>query len=424
MEGLEFSKKNIYCIAFLNRICIFASLLCIINMKSIDNIPHILKYMGSKREILNFVGTAIHDLNVNSRWLCDLFAGTSIISAAFNDEYNVISNDIQEYSSILAKMYSLNLKEDLPCDFSRKVVDQAEFLKNEWINNHKEFNFKYDKINIYNDLKMLERNQQDLINRNFNIGFNFFTKNYSGTYWSYDQCVWIDSIRAIAEKYKETSGYYAIISALIFAMSYSSQSTGHFAQFRDVTESNMDDILLYRNKQIRDLFTKKMDELISVLDEKCTNKIKVTSLDYLDCLRTIENNTIVYADPPYSNVHYSRFYHVIETLVRYDNPVLKYKGRYREDRYQSVFDKKSQVKDAFKNLFIGIKEKKSHLVLSYSNNGLISEDDLLEIAKDVLGKDYLIDVRSKNYIHSKMGRADENRMNVNELLILFKRVIQ
>ncbi len=147
-------------------------------MKSIDNIPHILKYMGSKREILNFVGTAIHDLNVNSRWLCDLFAGTSIISAAFNDEYNVISNDIQEYSSILAKTYSLNLKENLPCDFSNKVVGQAKILRNEWIHNHKEFKFEYNRIDNYNDLKLLERNQQNLINCNFNIGFHYCPKKF------------------------------------------------------------------------------------------------------------------------------------------------------------------------------------------------------------------------------------------------------
>lgn len=205
-------------------------------------------------------------------------------------------------------------------------------------------------------------------------------------------------------------------------MSYASQSTGHFAQYRDVTKSNMNDILIYRHKSIWNLFSKKFEELITKLNEDTKFEYKITSLDYIDCLRIIKENTIVYADPPYSAVHYSRFYHVIETLVRYDHPVIKYKGRYRDDRHQSPFDKKTEVKNAFKLLFEGVRNRKSHLVLSYSDNGIISEEEILSIGNAVFGKGYECSQQSKEYIHSKMGRADECQLDVNELIISYRRL--
>lgn len=387
-----------------------------------QNIPHLIKYMGAKREILEYVTDAIQDLGTDSEWLCDLFSGTSVITASLKDEYNIHTNDIQQYSSVFGNTYLLNLNRLIPPQLLQTIEDRAFFLVSEFKERYPQFEFDYSNITNYSDLAKLEKGQQSLISFDFGIGFNLFTKYYSGTYWSYEQCIWIDSIRAIAEDYIGTPSYYAILSALIFAMSYTSQSTGHFAQYRDVTESNMNDILIYRHKSIWNLFSKKFEELISTLNTDTHFKYKVTSLDYMDCLRVIEENTIVYADPPYSSVHYSRFYHVIETLVKYDHPIVKYKGRYRDDRYQSPFDKKTEVKNAFKLLFEGVKNRKSHLVLSYSNNGMISQDDILKIGNSIFGKNYECSLQSKEYIHSKMGRSDEHKLDVNELIISYKKV--
>ena len=377
--------------------------------------------MGSKREILYLINDAIKELHADSSHFCDLFSGTAIVSAAFLDQYNVISNDIQKYSGVFANTYASNMADELGPDFVADVKSKTQILVNKWYNTFPKYKFNYENINTFDSLLEIEKQQQKLIFENFGLGFSLFAKNYSGTYWSYEQCVWIDSIRAVAEGYKGTVGYYAILSALIFAMSYASQSTGHFAQYRDVTRSNVNDILLYRRKNLYSLFEKKLDELVLLKIPCNDNTITVESLDYMDCLRIIPENTIVYADPPYSAVHYSRFYHVIETLVRYDHPHLEYKGRYRDDRFQSPFDKRKEVARAFRLLFSAVDERKSHLILSYSDNGLLTYDEILEIGKQVLGYQYDISLKGKNYIHSKMGRSDKNRLEVNELLFSFKR---
>lgn len=390
-------------------------------MVAIEKIPHLLKYMGSKREILYLINETVEELHADSSCFCDLFSGTAVVSAAFLDQYDVISNDIQKYSSVFAKTYASNMAEELKPEFLTDVKHKSQMLVDEWYDAFPDYTFGYENVNSFESLLEIEKQQQKLINKNFKLGFSLFAKNYSGTYWSYQQCVWIDSLRAVAEKYKDTVGYYAILSALIFAMSYASQSTGHFAQYRDVTKSNVNDILLYRTKDLYSLFEKKLEELVHFNIPRNNHSMKVKTLDYLDCLRIIPENTIVYADPPYSAVHYSRFYHVIETLVRYDHPHLEYKGRYRDDRHQSPFDKRKEVAKAFKLLFDAVNEKKSHLILSYSDNGLLKYEELLEIGYQALGNHYDISLKGKNYIHSKMGRSDKNRLEVNELLFSFRR---
>lgn len=384
-------------------------------------LPHLMKYMGSKRELLDFIISSINDLDIESNWFCDLFSGTSVVGCSLKDEYNVQINDIQIYTSIFANTYLPNINKLINSTELEKIKDRVLFYVDEFYRKYPDLIFDYNSIDNYENLTRLEIQQQNLIYSNFEIGFHLFAKYYSGTYWSYTQCVWIDSIRAVAEEYKGKSDYYIILSSLIYAMSYTSQSTGHFAQFRDVTESNMHDIMLYRIRDIWTYFEKKFLEILNMVDVEATNRYTITTLDYLDCLRLIERNTIVYADPPYSSVHYSRFYHAIETLIRYDYPNVKYKGRYREDRHQSPFGKKTEVKNAFGKLFKGVKNKNSHLILSYSDNGMITQDEIMEIGNSIMGNQYKGDIQVKEYIHSKMGRSDIHSMGVNELIISYKR---
>lgn len=391
-------------------------------MTDYQKIPHLMKYMGSKREILDFILSSITNLNIQSDWFCDLFAGTSVVGCSLRDQYNLQINDIQSYSSIFAHTYLSNIKKRVKKDKINEIENKVQFLVSEFASKYPELNYTYSSNLNFLQVEKLEKDQQALINRDFDIGFHLFTKYYSGTYWSFNQCIWIDSIRAVAEEYKGTPEFYLILSSLIYSMSYTSQGTGHFAQFRDVNEHNVGDILIYRCRDIWPLFEKKFLELINNLDVTMNNEYRITSLDYIDCLRIIEENSIVYADPPYSSVHYSRFYHAIETIVRYDYPQIKYKGRYREDRHQSPFGKKTEVVNAFISLFENIKLRKSHIILSYSNTGMISQQEILNIGASVFGSRYTSEVLTKEHVHSKMGRSDEHNMDVNELIISYQRI--
>lgn len=390
-------------------------------MHNSDTIPHILKYMGGKREILNDIDSAIANMEVATDTFCDLFAGTSIVAFAFSDKYNIISNDIQQYSSIFAQTYLTDYSTILDiATIVDEICKEAAELVKEVDERYPDFKFEYKEEISFAEMQLMEDEQMSLITKEFDDGFSFFKKSYSGTYWSYEQCKWIDAIRCVAEHRSNTTLYPAILSSLIYAMSYCTQSTGHFAQYRTLSAKNYKSVLQYRLKSVSDLFRKKLTELLATVPQ-CTHEHRTSTLDYVDCIETLPEGSLVYADPPYSAVHYSRFYHVLETLVKYDNPKLEYKGRYRDDRYQSPFDQNSNVRTAFKRLFRAIDEKKCHLLLSYSDNALLPQDEVMAIAQECFLDRYTIVTHTKPYTHMKMGRSDEYKMEVHELLISFKR---
>ncbi|WP_429843926.1 DNA adenine methylase [Brevibacillus sp. FIR094] len=388
-----------------------------------ENVPHIIKYMGSKRNILDFVIQGIEDCYLGGA-VCDLFAGSSVLSGSLRSSVPVLSNDIQVYSAILAKTYLSNYDWNKHPNILNEIVEEATERAETFFAAFPDLVFDYNVPLTIEEFNELEKKQQKLIDKDFSgFQYHLFAKDFSGTYWSFRQCVWIDALRSVAEDYKKTPFFYAIISSLMFAMSYNSQSTGHYAQYRDAnTESSMNDILIYRQKEILPYFIRKFEEFQQVLGEN-TLPHQVISMDYLDCLDMLEPDTTVYADPPYCFVHYSRFYHAIETLVKYDYPEVKYKGRYRTDRHQSPFCIRSKVTKAFQMMFVKIKNKHANLVLSYSNTGMIELDKLQSLAEKCFGNAYTVEVRSQGYLHSTMGRRDDKSREVKEWLLLAKRRI-
>jgi len=384
-------------------------------------VPHITKYMGSKRKILDFVIGSINDIYKDGM-VCDLFAGTSVLSGALGKLVPIHSNDIQEYSAILSKTYLSNYDWQ---QISNTLLEDVLIAASEHV---KVFKEKYSNLNYTYSAEMkikqfiqLEKKQQKLLDHNFDGSlYHLFTKYYSGTYWSFEQCLWIDALRRVAEDYKDTPVYYVILSSLMYSMSYCSQSTGHYAQYRDAkSESSKNDILIYRLRDIRLYFETKFNQLKQHLGSNSLNHT-ITSLDYRKCLDIMEPGTLVYADPPYAFVHYSRFYHAIETLVKYDYPQVDHKGRYRSDRHQSPFGRRTEVKQAFQALFLGVRMKKSNLVLSYSNTGMIALEEIMQIAKDIMGKNYDVSYKEQDYKHSTMGRSDDKSKDVKEYLVIAK----
>lgn len=385
-------------------------------------VPHIIKYMGSKSSLLKYLVESFNEI-YEGEDICDLFSGTSVLSGSLGKEVTMHVNDIQRYSAVLAKTYLGNYCwADYP-NLIEEVIKIAQKHVEKVHNLYPKLNFAYHHDMPLNEFNGLEQQQQELIYSDFiDIEHHLFIKNYSGTYWSFEQCLWIDAIRIAAEKYSKSPVYNTILSSLMFAMAYNAQSTGHYAQYRDANNpGSMNDIIIYRKKEIVPYFEKKFKELIEFTGQ---NQFQHTtsSLDYRECLEIIPEGTLVYADPPYNFVHYSRFYHALETLIRYDYPDVLFKGRYRTDRHQSPFCKTSEVVGAFEELFQGIKNKKAKLVLSYSNTGMISLEKILQLAKTTLGNSYVVYSKAIDYKHSTMGRVDDKSREVKEYLVIAKPV--
>ena len=115
---------------------------------------------------------------------------------------------------------------------------------------------------------------------------------------------------------------------------------------------------------------------------------------------------VLYADPPYTRDHYSRFYHVLKTIARGDDPSISRvtvggstalsRGLYRADRHQSPFCIRSQAPAAFERLFAGARRHDAPLIVSYSPYAsgtaarpkprLLTIPELVELAKAEFGQ--------------------------------------
>lgn len=386
------------------------------------NAPNFIKYMGSKSSLLDEVMAGINAVYGDERQVrtvCDLFSGSGTLSGALRNSVPMISNDIQEYSRVLSLSYLKSYQwDEYPEDILERIVDRATEVHNDFRASFPDYQFDYIDGMEMPQVQELEALQQDLLTHDFrNHPYHLFVKNFSGTYWAYDQCVWIDSFRAVADEYHGTPLYNLILSSLMFAMAYNAQSTGHYAQYRDVQdEKNMNDILIYRRKEIVPMFSRKFHEAKQRLGVNNFDH-QALAMDYRDCLAIIPHNSIVYADPPYQFVHYSRFYHCLETLVKYDYPDAEHKGRYRQDRHQSPFCIRTQVNAAFRSMFELIAASESDLVLSYSNTGMITLEDIQGMIEQAMGPTYQIEVDLVNYNHSTMGRREDKNREVQEAII-------
>ena len=83
------------------------------NMELQKTFPSVVKYMGSKTDVLDLIEKGFNFFKDDEHEVvCDLFAGSATLSAALRNKVNIISNDIQMYSSVFASVYLENYEWD------------------------------------------------------------------------------------------------------------------------------------------------------------------------------------------------------------------------------------------------------------------------------------------------------------------------
>lgn len=412
-----------------------------------------MKYMGSKRELIEDIRELIISNYSGDGAVLDLFAGTCGVGMALRDIAPIYSNDVQSYSgliaegvlgvrlppmqqneiwSLLAKKYEHNfdaLASIIPTQLeaSRKYIgnltwnedSRLEYIKfMDDISNHV---LKNSTTNL--ELVALRNGYFERSEKNNQL-FPYLQTTYlfSEMYFSTEQAIAIDSliyaINSLRGSYSSLKK--PLMAALIHAYSYSSAGTGHFAQFRDMsTLDSVKDVFHYRKHSVIDYFLRKAEEIIKASqNNKFPEENEAHQEDYEKLLNdstVMKKIGMIYADPPYSFVHYSRFYHAIENLARYDYPVVEHKGRYRGDRHQSPFCIKTKASGAFERMFEASYRHKKPILVSYSNTGMITLENLVDIAERI---GFSVSTLEINHKHSTMGRLKDKSRDVKEALVM------
>ena len=140
------------------------------------------------------------------------------------------------------------------------------------------------------------------------------------------------------------------------------------------------------------------------------------NVDSLTLLENI-NTDILYLDPPYNARQYAPNYHLLETIAKYDNPVIHGITGIRgyEHQKSSFCNKKTALQDLDR---IASSAKYKYLILSYSSEGIMSEKDI----KSVLSKYGNVEVVRLKYprYNSHINKKNTKKQYVSELLYILK----
>lgn len=422
-----------------------------------------IHYLGSKLRILDTIGDTINSVSPGHGRICDLFSGSGTVSRYFAHSRPVTAVDIQEYSRVLctavlmpvrfpftghelgtrikeSKEYEILLNSFEPLlTYERTATENTKqdnlaslydlIANGSVIVAEKECLPKSQKLSsaIQTSLKLLERAGLS------NSVDTMVTRYFGGRYFSVEQAICIDAaLDYIYNQINDASIRNSLLAALLSTTSEIVNTVGkQFAQPLQVLDKTgkpkqklLKKILDDRAVSFWDSFASWVDAY-STIEPTPSFSHKVLCLDFHDALKQMQHSdvSVVYADPPYTRYHYSRYYHVLETICLRDLPEISpsfvggtqlSRGIYREGRHQSPFCIRSKAGEAFDYLFAGVAELKVPFVLSYSP---FSESSLstprLQTIEQLLKKarHYYEDislVSPGHFMHSKLNTVEKN----------------
>ena len=318
-----------------------------------------MKYMGSKRAMLqNGLGALLDQELKAARRFVDLFAGSGAVSLHVAQRLNipVISVDIQSYSAALTNAV---ISRDRPFACNSSL--------NCWISRAAKYRQTFPKLRLQQVTSKTVFATRILCERS---GLPI-TKAYGGHYFSFEQAVWIDSLRRCLPKSEPANAI--ALAALIQAASECAAAPGHTAQpFQPSSRA----IRFLAEAWSRDVVgrTRKAFISISRRHAQCRGHAEVNDANAV--AKSLRAGDVAFVDPPYSDVHYSRFYHVLETIARGRCEFVSGVGRYPPplERPRSSYSVVTESKGALTDLLETIASRRVRTILTFPlhncSNGL------------------------------------------------------
>jgi len=130
---------------------------------------------------------------------------------------------------------------------------------------------------------------------------------------------------------------------------------------------------------------------------------EVFNIDSMKLIPKIETD-ILYLDPPYNERQYAPNYHILETIAKYDSPIIRGISGMRDYKNQrSLFCNKSTALKSLDNIARNGKYK--YLILSYNSEGIMSSEEIIE----VLSKYGIVELIKFKRLRFKSNNSRENK---------------
>lgn len=273
------------------------------------------RFLGSKYKLLNFIEDTVNEHCKDVKSVVDVFAGTGVVGSLF------LKNGKEVYFN--------------------------DYLKS----NCYSYRAFYESTNA--DIKKLEKIIDNYNNIEINEE-NYFSENFSNTYFSSKDCKKIGYIRDdIEDKFKKQEinerEKCILIASLIYSMDRVANTVGHYDAYRKI-------------KNIEDKFFMYMLDV----SEKGEKKSHISNLDANEFIKSVKAD-LVYIDPPYNSRQYCDAYHLLENVAVWNKPKVygvakkmdrsKLKSRYCTNKAVEAFD------ELIKNCNC------KYILVSYNNTG-------------------------------------------------------
>lgn len=397
-----------------------------------------VRYMGTKRYLAADVRTAIESV-MPSGPVVDLFSGIGAVASALSPDHHVITNDALSFTTVLARarfcrgrrtdsshlLPSIRLRyrereQELEAAYESMLARESVALKGDW-KALATFMAEFPHVGTSSDAR---RMASICAAAETGERYSLATLYFAAGYFSVRQAIQIDSLRyAIDQEVARRTDWDWMIAAWLSATATVINAPGHTAQYLRVS-SELSQTRV-RRAWSRDIWAVFTDRVIDITQEGTQEWREGNLSCNADALEMISSDTldgvgVIYADPPYTKDHYSRYYHVYETLYRYDYPASIGAGRYRNDRFVTDFSIKSKVQSAFEALACGASAKGVPLVLSYPNDGLLSLAgvDLLDLLASHFAS---VALKSRPHSHSTLGASggEQKKLAVENIYVCF-----
>lgn len=373
-----------------------------------------LSYMGTKHDLAGNVAEVIAGCRPGR--LLDAFAGMGAVAEAHAGTRPVWTNDVQHFAYLASRCRFIDPAGPVASARMRNLVmplyqQNRDILQEQ---NQCAWSATEELTDAETYLAFQRRfNQVSRETISHEGAYGCFTASYANAYFSLVQCADIDSIRCALDTLRGrgtlTQGEFDwALLALGHAAQRVANTTGHFAQFLTPSARNFTRVARQFKRSAFNQWLVSLDAMEPSGTAEWRSSNLATRSDcqtMLKSLSSTEGVGVVYCDPPYTADHYSRFYHVWETLVLNDYPEVIGTGRYRPDRFTTPFSLKRKVADAFQTLVSQVAATGADLVLSYPTNGLLHDTGVhpLDVLRSVYPGAAL--VAQIDHSHSTMGAS-------------------
>ena len=337
-----------------------------------------MRYIGSKINLLPQLDAAVNERQPKGGIFCDVFSGTGAVGRYFKNRFQVVSNDLLYFSHVL-QYAGIQLNQEPNFALLEKTIGEPfHFLNN--INIQK-FNFKSTPFVAES-----------------------FSPYQSGErmYLTEKNALTIDAIRqSIQEWFEEElitkDGYMYLLASLLECVPSVSNIAGTYGAYLKHWDSRT---------------SKPIFLVPTVLTDNGKENISYNE-NANELVRKISGE-VLYIDPPYNGRQYLGNYHVLESIAKYDYPVLKGKTGTREDmKKNSDYCKKGKVGQSFEDLLANANF--DFVFISYSTEGLLSEEELVSIAERYSDPKKM---KVYKFPYRRYSRIkDENKPSVHEIVI-------